>query len=114
METHPNITYVPSIDSSFVTGSVYNEAYLGYWVVANSVENERVAGLWTNYTTRHGDMQRINKHKLILKNNTYDHNHAGSMRSIVEAAGFYLVESIDEKYSGNENWWEESYADSIN
>lgn len=54
----------------------------------------------------------MNKHRLVLRNNTYDGNFAGSKRSVVEIQGFLLVESTRETYKNNENWWQNALEES--
>jgi hypothetical protein len=102
---HGNITYVPSIDSQYITSHTFDPFTLDHNPV--QLQNE-----FSNYTTLSGQVESVNKHRLILRNNTYDGNFAGSKRSIVEIQGFLLVESINETYKNNDNWWQNALEES--
>ena len=46
---------------------------------------------------------------LVLQGNTYEGNYAGSRRSVVQVEGFPAVESVDERYVENYNWFEKAF-----
>jgi hypothetical protein len=72
-----------------------------------SIHNDNNSGAYTKYKV--GKLEiKVNKYKLLLANNTYKTNFAGSKRSVVQVNGFTLVKTYNELYQNNENWFTSS------
>ena len=48
---------------------------------------------------------KANRYKLTLSNNIYNANFAGSKKSVMQINGFTIVNSFNETYQNNENWF---------
>jgi hypothetical protein len=64
-----------------------------------------ISGLDQSQDHQNSFFTSVLKFKLTLKNNVYSQNFAGSKASVALIEGFPLVQSSDEVYENNENWF---------